>query len=107
MQPERADHPVDRQRRVADQFGQSPGTDPPGHLHLPEPVLGVREAEGEAGVGRRLGGDVDDTARVAADRGLPRERSEEHTSELLSLMRNSYAVFCSNKKNTKISKSTH
>src|SRR3546814_1947310 len=37
--------------------------------------------------------------------GLPggfrlRKRSEEHTSELQSLMRISYAVFCSKKKNT-------
>src|SRR3546814_3489506 len=30
-----------------------------------------------------------------------RDRSEEHTSELQSLMRNSYAVFCLKKKNTK------
>src|SRR3546814_5444996 len=30
--------------------------------------------------------------------GRPRERSEEHTSELQSLMRISYAVFCLNKK---------
>src|SRR3546814_3714123 len=30
-----------------------------------------------------------------------RKRSEEHTSELQSLMRISYAVFCLNKKNTK------
>src|SRR3546814_4613993 len=29
-------------------------------------------------------------------------RSEEHTSELQSLMRNSYAVFCLKKKNTNI-----
>src|SRR3546814_2746275 len=29
----------------------------------------------------------------------PTERSEEHTSELQSLMRNSYAVFCLKKKN--------
>src|SRR3546814_8363584 len=29
------------------------------------------------------------------------DRSEEHTSELQSLMRNSYAVFCLNKKQTK------
>src|SRR3546814_9635780 len=29
------------------------------------------------------------------------QRSEEHTSELQSLMRISYAVFCLNKKNTK------
>src|SRR3546814_10041005 len=32
---------------------------------------------------------------------LRRERSEEHTSELQSLMRISYAVFCLNKKNKK------
>src|SRR3546814_10707918 len=32
------------------------------------------------------------------------ERSEEHTSELQSLMRNSYAVFCLKKKNTKITR---
>src|SRR3546814_7387776 len=31
-------------------------------------------------------------------------RSEEHTSELQSLMRNSYAVFCLNKQNNNISK---
>src|SRR3546814_9704848 len=33
-------------------------------------------------------------------RGIVRHRSEEHTSELKSLMRISYAVFCLNKKNT-------
>src|SRR3546814_10247473 len=32
---------------------------------------------------------------------LARSRSEEHTSELQSLMRISYAVFCLKKKNTK------
>src|SRR3546814_8970782 len=31
---------------------------------------------------------------------LPADRSEEHTSELQSLMRNSYAVFCLKKKTT-------
>src|SRR3546814_1347581 len=30
----------------------------------------------------------------------PKRRSEEHTSELQSLMRHSYAVFCLNKKRT-------
>src|SRR3546814_9155839 len=35
---------------------------------------------------------------VACDDGSP--RSEEHTSELQSLMRNSYAVFCLKKKKT-------
>src|SRR3546814_8686965 len=33
-------------------------------------------------------------------------RSEEHTSELQSLMRSSYAVFCLKKKNTKLHKIT-
>src|SRR3546814_2118041 len=35
-----------------------------------------------------------------AIRGTVRQRSEEHTSELQSLMRISYAVFCLKKKNT-------
>src|SRR3546814_3853070 len=34
------------------------------------------------------------------DQALTATRSEEHTSELQSLMRNSYAVFCLNEKNT-------
>src|SRR3546814_8629060 len=34
-----------------------------------------------------------------AERHLDRDRSEEHTSELQSLMRISYAVFCLKKKN--------
>src|SRR3546814_6261065 len=34
-------------------------------------------------------------------------RSEEHTSELQSLMRISYAVFCLKKKNTTINKKPH
>src|SRR3546814_4143024 len=37
----------------------------------------------------------------AAIRNGDRVRSEEHTSELQSLMRISYAVFCLKKKNTK------
>src|SRR3546814_6257778 len=45
--------------------------------------------------------------RVMADKGQPGlaviQRSEEHTSELQSLMRNSYAVFCLKKKNYNIS----
>src|SRR3546814_10201808 len=40
------------------------------------------------------------TIRIQASSGLSdAERSEEHTSELQSLMRISYAVFCLNKKN--------
>src|SRR3546814_5139509 len=43
------------------------------------------------------------TMVVAPPAVPPREflRSEEHTSELQSLMRNSYAVFCLKKKNKK------
>src|SRR3546814_9850436 len=37
------------------------------------------------------------------ERLLPPERSEEHTSELQSLMRISYAVFCLKKKHTSTS----
>src|SRR3546814_4946752 len=36
-----------------------------------------------------------------------RWRSEEHTSELQSLMRISYAVFCLKKKNTKLTRNTY
>src|SRR3546814_6473506 len=39
-------------------------------------------------------------AGAAPDHKLTDVRSEEHTSELQSLMRTSYAVFCLNKKNT-------
>src|SRR3546814_10287098 len=35
---------------------------------------------------------------IALTRPIKQERSEEHTSELQSLMRNSYAVFCLKKK---------
>src|SRR3546814_3442746 len=38
--------------------------------------------------------------RRMGDRQPERMRSEEHTSELQSLMRNSYAVFCLKKKRT-------
>src|SRR3546814_9023781 len=38
--------------------------------------------------------------QAADTRSLPRCRSEEHTSELQSLMRISYAVFCLKKKKT-------
>src|SRR3546814_7233665 len=44
-------------------------------------------------------------ARLAAGLGAARDgRSEEHTSELQSLMRISYAVFCVKKKRTRIVK---
>src|SRR3546814_6751620 len=54
------------------------------HQLLEEPALYARALHGVA-----------DTAASA--------RSEEHTSELKSLMRTSYAFFCLNKKNKRIS----
>src|SRR3546814_1032458 len=45
-------------------------------------------------------GEIDDIDHL----GNRRVRSEEHTSELQSLMRISYAVFCLKKKNKKIHK---
>src|SRR3546814_2725169 len=67
---------------------------------------GGRSVACDAGQGAEI--DVDDVIDVGADevvggrhRGgaaIEQRRSEEHTSELQSLMRNSYAVFCLKKK---------
>src|SRR3546814_4963103 len=58
------------------------------------PVLHVLDASRAVGVATSL---VSDTGRDAFVEGY--KRSEEHTSELQSLMRISYAVFCLKKKN--------
>src|SRR3546814_6751510 len=54
------------------------------------------------GAGAQIAGDVE-TERIGAALVAAHDdaRSEEHTSELQSLMRISYAVFCLKKKNTK------
>src|SRR3546814_2762616 len=76
-----------------------------------EQAFEVRVLDPEAARQRLVGIDVrrdrlDAGAGAAAD-----DRSEEHTSELQSLMRISYAVFCLNKKtrlhNTNSSSYTH
>src|SRR3546814_7276604 len=56
------------------------------------PVCGSKAEREEGEVVRRCTG------------GLICKRSEEHTSELQSLMRSSYAVFCLTKKNTQTNK---
>src|SRR3546814_7520951 len=53
----------------------------------------VERADNVAVIAGRLGA-------IAAERGAQLVRSEEHTSELQSLMRISYAVFCLKKKTT-------
>src|SRR3546814_6655983 len=45
-------------------------------------------------VARRRGSRASPSRRRASDALTPRHRSEEHTSELQSLLRISYAVFC-------------
>src|SRR3546814_8620676 len=52
------------------------------------PAAGAVDADGKGGAGDAW----------PACGGTPLCRSEEHTSELQSLMRNSYAVFCLKKK---------
>src|SRR3546814_10618254 len=51
--------------------------------------------------GNRRAAAIDSSLRA----GCPKARSEEHTSELQSLMRISYAVFCLKKKKTNITRS--
>src|SRR3546814_8109552 len=46
-------------------------------------------------------------APASTDARSSRRRSEEHTSELQSLMRISYAVFCLKKKNTQQAQQNH
>src|SRR3546814_6935987 len=89
-------------------------------LHLQQRQVGVLVAADDGGIQRsavrqhdlhlvRVGDDVvvgdDVAARVddeaGAERAATAGRSEEHTSELQSLMRISYAVFCLKKKKQK------
>src|SRR3546814_7210886 len=51
--------------------------------------------------GLRIMADQDGQPDIGKKRHQPAMRSEEHTSELQSLMRNSYAVFCLKKKKKK------
>src|SRR3546814_6283642 len=66
------------------------------------PGIGAPDIESSSGNGGELHQNV---AKGAA--GDVAHRSEEHTSELQSLMRISYAVFCLKKKNHKTEEHTH
>src|SRR3546814_8868312 len=63
------------------------------------PLSPERRVDGGGRAAPRRGGAGSDAAGPdrRGRRGVP--RSDEHTSELQSLMRNSYAVFCFKKKN--------
>src|SRR3546814_2916604 len=95
----------DRRRRLSvrrrRRFQLASGSDP---RHARSAIFARRHKGGQwratlahgAAVQCRRGG-----GNPAADRTLPAARSEEHTSELQSLMRISYAVFCLKNKTTK------
>src|SRR3546814_4349899 len=87
-------------RRLADIFGkfvvhhQRRAVDRQMRVHQAYPVVGGYPRQ--LGRAERLFIEVDRLARaLVGDRDM---RSEEHTSELQSLMRISYAVFCLKKK---------
>src|SRR3546814_4994307 len=56
------------------------------------------DGAGTAELREALGVGTGHTMVLAVGRMVPKKRSEEHTSELQSLMRISYAVFCLKKK---------
>src|SRR3546814_1654485 len=76
----------------------------------PQPALAdytllVTDYRQKLEIARNRGSQVEVTAKNNARRALLRamkQRSEEHTSELQSLMRISYAVFCLKQKNKQI-----
>src|SRR3546814_7532779 len=71
-------------------------------LVIPQPVPGrFRRVRGAGGLRDLLAVPVEPAAVPAVHLPAHRLRSEEHTSELQSLMRISYAVFCLKKKKTK------
>src|SRR3546814_7368380 len=72
---------------------------PNGHLRR-NPRMAVHE------VGKLLAADAKLPRRLGDAQPQGLKRSEEHTSELQSLMRISYAVFCLKKKKQKTHKST-
>src|SRR3546814_4365750 len=69
-----------------------------GLVLLADGIFGKRRGRGESLIGR--GRRLEDYVRAGLRRAVHRRgrRSEEHTSELQSLMRISYAVFCLKKK---------
>src|SRR3546814_10002942 len=72
--------------------------DGPGHHLLAGAALTGQQDIGLAFADFADGGDHGPECRAVADQILEAVRSEEHTSELQSLMRISYSVFCLTKK---------
>src|SRR3546814_4651512 len=85
-------------------------------LQAQERALSRKLEERLADVGKRVGDSLEKSSQTAQRptvtaglRWQPKMRSEEHTSELQSLMRISYAVFCLKKKksNTTVHTTAH
>src|SRR3546814_1837169 len=91
VREERAVHPAN----AADQAVRGRAVDQVLHAHPLAPRRQRQRAVFDKGVR------IDQIVDILAHRALarPAPRSEEHTSELQSLMRISYAVFCLKKKN--------
>src|SRR3546814_2733675 len=74
-----------------------------GAFHVAQQAVHLGKRQAAMRLDRRLAGDVGEHAMLGvkrfAEMRIAVARSEEHTSELQSLMRNSYAVFCLKKKN--------
>src|SRR3546814_9401507 len=100
---------------LALRFGSAPGqrldqafgrlAEPFEPIQPPEPITVERRFAEPIGapetLARYTGKLVDELTRCLEEEGVgARRRSEEHTSELQSLMRISYAVFCLQKKKT-------
>src|SRR3546814_7942426 len=103
--------------RISDWSSDVCSSDLPHHRR--HPIEGNLPLHGDAGRGRGVARACSDLCEHtgAADRrhgacrdrhpGGLSDRSEEHTSELQSLMRISYAVLCLKKKKTNITTNTH
>src|SRR3546814_6295141 len=85
-------HPTEGRMRSPAPVGSYSKTPLSIRRHAPRPGEHTQEILQEVGL---------DPAFIDSVLGQAKPRSEEHTSELQSLMRISYAVFCLKKKNNK------
>src|SRR3546814_5940179 len=88
--------PPDEDMHMGEDGGHSHGEAADEDAHSAADMKGM-DMSGEAG--HSHGAAAEDDHDHAATAAPAAERSEEHTSELQSLMRISYAVFCLKKKN--------
>src|SRR3546814_6532578 len=104
--PARLDRPIELLPGGSGRERREPRPDGADRLPVPGDAVLRCPADDLAPAGRRASGERQAGAPADAADGSDADlRSEEHTSELQSLMRISYAVFClKKKKNNKINK---